>query len=58
MKDSDEYAVGGSSTCQFLIRFSLCRLLDLSRIEKLPLCPTTENSSQVSPTYRHGDAYR
>lgn len=46
---------GESSTCQFLMRFPLYRLLDLSRADSLRLCPTTEHSSCVSPTCRHED---
>lgn len=37
--------------------FPLYRLLDLSRVDGLSLCPTTEHSICVSPTCRHGDAY-
>lgn len=57
MKDSGKFGDGGSSTCQFLMRYPLYRLLDLSRVDNLPLCPTTEHSSHVSPTLRHRDAY-
>lgn len=39
------------------MRFPLYRLLDLSRVDGLALCPTTEHSSCVSPTLRHEDAY-
>lgn len=57
VKDSGDDSNGESSTCQFLMRFPLYRLLDLSRVDGLPLCPTTEHSSCVSPTLRHEDAY-
>lgn len=57
MKDSDEYDVGGSSPCQFLIGFPLYGLLDLSRVDKLPLWLTTEHLTYVSTACRHGDAY-
>lgn len=57
VKDSEEFGDGGSSTCQFLMRYPLYRLLDLSRADNLPLCPTTEHSNHVSPTLRHRDAY-
>ncbi|CAM9633041.1 unnamed protein product, partial [Ectocarpus sp. 13 AM-2016] len=57
VKNSDEYGKGKSSTCQFLMRYPLYRLLDLSRVDGTPLCPSTEHSSYCSPTLRHTDAY-
>lgn len=57
VKDCGDDSNGESSTWQFLMRFPLYRLLDLSRVDGLRLCPTTEHSSCVSPTCRHGDAY-
>lgn len=57
VKDCGENSDGRSSTCQFLMRFPLYRLLDLSRFDGLSLSPTTEHSTCVSPTCHHGDAY-
>lgn len=49
VKDSEEFGDGGSSTCQFLMRHPLYRLLDLSRVDNLPLGSTTQHSNDVSP---------
>lgn len=46
-----------SSTCQWLQRYPLYRLLDLSRVDGGSVCPSTEHSNSVSPTLRHKDAY-
>lgn len=46
-----------SSTCQWLQRYPLYRILDLSRVDGGSVCPSTEHSNSVSPTLHHKDTY-
>ena len=46
--DFRENSDGWSSTCQFLVRFPLYRLLDLCRVDGGRVCPSAEHSNEVA----------